>query len=247
MTQPGRRFLLLTTREQDHLSDAERDSFLRLTGLAEDEVVQHRMERGPATVDPREWTGIVLGGSPYTVTDPPETKTDVQHRVEAELTALLRHVVAADTPFLGLCYGMGVAGIALGGVVDRTYAEPVGAAPIRLTDEGRTDPVFSRMPQVFHAFVGHKEACHAMPEGAVLLATNDACPVQAYRLGSAQYVTQFHPELEVETIIARIHAYADHGYFDPGEKDELIERVSGVDVSHAHGLLRAFVDVVSGD
>mgnify|MGYP000284732432 CR=1 FL=1 len=40
----------------------------------------------------------------------------------------------------------------------------------------------------------HKEGCVAPPPGGVLLATNAACPVQAYRVGERLYATQFHPE-----------------------------------------------------
>lgn len=34
-----------------------------------------------------------------------------------------------------------------------------------------------------------------LPAGAQLLASTDACPVQAYRLGVAQYGLQFHAEV----------------------------------------------------
>ena len=45
---------------------------------------------------------------------------------EAELGVLLGEVIDRDVPFLGLCYGIGTLGTRLGGVVDRTYGEPVG-------------------------------------------------------------------------------------------------------------------------
>ena len=71
-----------------------------------------------------------------------------------------------------------------GGVVDRTYGEPIGALPVRLTAEGSRDPLFGALPEVFRAYLGHKEAVSRLPDGAVLLASTDTCPVHAFRLGS---------------------------------------------------------------
>ena len=238
----GLPFLLLTSRLDDGLAAREREAFLRLTGLPDRRVVHVRMEQGPFTpLDASAHAGVVLGGSPYTVTDPEAQKSPEQRRVEAELTVFLRGLVDDGVPYLGLCYGIGATGLALGGVVDRTYGEPVGTTTVRVTDAGRDDPLFADLPEVFTAFVGHKEACRELPPGAVLLATSDPCPVQAYRVGERAWVTQFHPELELDTLVERIHAYAHHGYFRPEEKDDLIASVQAADVEAAHDVLRTFV------
>ena len=72
------------------------------------------------------------------------------------------------------------------------------------------------MPTDFAAYGGHKEAMVRLPPHAVRLATSAACPVQAFRVGSNVYATQFHPELDLEGICTRIEVYKDAGYFDPG-------------------------------
>ncbi len=153
----------------------------------------------------------------------------------------MREVIDADLPFLGACYGVGTLGVLAGGVVDATYAEPVGAVPVTLTDAGRDDPVLAGVPRTFDAFVGHKEAIRVPPPGAVVLATSPACPVQAFRVGSNVYATQFHPELDVAGIATRIEVYRHSGYFRPDQVDELLARVSRADVRHASGVLRGFV------
>ena len=56
-----------------------------------------------------------------------------------------------------------------------------------------------------------------LPPSAVLLASSPTCPVQMFRVGANVYATQFHPELDVDGITTRIHAYADHGYFAADE------------------------------
>ncbi len=98
------------------------------------------------------------------------------------------------------------------------------------------------MPPVFHAFVGHKEACNGLPEGVTLLATGRFCPVQMYRVGDHVYVTQFHPELDVTDLEARMRIYATAGYFAPDEFDQVLAMAhsSGVDGSQ-HLILSNFV------
>src|SRR5690606_37187244 len=98
-----------------------------------------------------------------------------QHRVEAELSALLDEIVDRDFPFLGACYGVGTLGSHQGAVIDTTFSEPVGPTMIQLTEAGRTDPLLAGMPERFEAFVGHKEAVARLPEHAVLLASSAAC------------------------------------------------------------------------
>src|SRR6476620_3664963 len=153
----------------------------------------------------------------------------------------VRELVTRQVPFLGLCYGVGATSLALGGVVDRTYGERVGTTTVRVTEAGRDDLIFGGLPEVFAAFVGHKEAATEPPPGAVVVATSDACPVQAYRVGPCAWVTQFHPELEAEAFVERIRAYAHLGYFRPDEQDAIIDVVRAADTSAAHDVLRRFV------
>ncbi len=235
-------FVLLATRPEDAAADGEYEAMLRFGGLGAEQLVRVRLEAGPLPpLDLDEVSGIIVGGSPFTTSKPEHTKSDVQRRVEAELAALVTEVLARDFPFLGACYGVGTVGVLTGGTVDGTYAEPVAAVPITLTDDGRADPVFGAMPDTFNAFVGHKEAIRVAPPGAVVLATSPACPVQAFRLGRNVYATQFHPELDVPGIQTRIDVYRHAGYFRPDEVDALLEEVRGADVAHASGVLRGFV------
>lgn len=238
----GRPFLLLTSRVDDALADQERAASLRLTGLGHDDVVHVRLEQGAVLpLDVTAYAGVVLGGSPFTVSEPDSAKSPTERRVEAELTVLVRELVEREVPYLGLCYGVGATSLALGGVVDRTYGEPVGTTTVRVTEAGRADRLFGALPDSFDAFVGHKEAATEPPPGAVVVATSDACPVQAHRVGPCAWVTQFHPELEAETLVGRIRAYAHLGYFRPDEQDAIIATARAADVTAAHDVLRRFV------
>lgn len=233
-------FLLLSTRPEDDAALGELASFLRFTGLSERDLVWLRLEREPlGGIDLDDYSGILLGGSPFNSGE--RHKSDLQLRVEADLSRLLDQVVPRDFPFFGACYGVGTLGLYVGGVVDTTYSEPVSAVTVSVTEAGRADPLLADLPEQFAAYVGHKEALAALPPGAVLLATAEACPVQMFRLGENMYATQFHPELDEAAIVERIYVYANHGYFPPETRDAVIDSVRGAPVGSAHLLLEAFV------
>ena len=239
-----RPFLFLGTRAEDDVAQQEYDAVLAGTGLRSDELVRVRLEAGVlGDVDLDDWSGIILGGGPFNMSDPDEVKSPVQHRVEAELHDLAERVVATDTPFLGACYGVGVLGTRAGGVVDRTYGEAIGALPVRLTSEGEADPLFGVLPEVFNAFLGHKEAVSRLPEGAVLLASTETCPVHAFRLGQNVYATQFHPELDAVALCDRIDAYSSHGYYQPHEQESLKAAARDAMVVQPVRLLARFVEL----
>ncbi|MCW2845945.1 MAG: guaA 2 [Nocardioides sp.] len=237
-------FLFLGTRAEDDVADSEYAAVLRFTGLDEGDVCRVRLERDElGAVDLDDWSGIVLGGGPFNVSDPPGLKSPVQHRVEAELRALATRVVAEDFPFLGACYGIGTLGTLAGGLVDRTYGEPIGAVEVSLTEDGRTDRLFGELPGSFDAFLGHKEGVSLLPAGAVLLASSATCPVQAFRIGQHVYATQFHPELDVPALLHRIEVYRHHGYFDPVELEIVLARARTGVVTEPPRLLARFVEL----
>ena len=235
-------FLLLSTRADDAAAEGELEAIRRFGGLAADELVRWRLEAEPLPdLDLDDYSGVVVGGSPFTSSDPVEEKSDVQLRVEDDLARLLDDVVARDHPFLGACYGVGTLGVHRGAVVDRTYGEPVGPVEVTLTAEGRDDPVLGALPPTFSAFVGHKEAIRVPPPDAVVLATSPACPVQAFRVGRNLYATQFHPELDVPGMVARVEIYRHAGYFPPDELGTVLEQIAGATVTAPPLLLAAFV------
>lgn len=239
-----RPFLLLATRD-DIVAATELQDVLRAGELAPDELVQLRLDQQPLPddFDLDDYSGIILGGSPYNSSDPEDEKSETQRRVEADLNRLLDDVVARDYPFLGLCYGVGTLGRYCGGVVDRTYGEKVGPITITLTPEAASDQLASVMPQQFEAFVAHKEALTTLPEGAALLGTGEFSPHQFFRIGHNVYATQFHPELDAPSLMARIARYHGHGYFESDEVDAIGERAYAADVSRVPRLLSRFVEL----
>jgi GMP synthase (glutamine-hydrolysing) len=235
-------FLLLASRSEDVAADDEYAGFLSSTGLTAAQLRRVRLESEPMPpIDLDEYSGIIVGGSPFNAGDPEDSKSDVQRRVEAEFDDLIDRVMERDYPFFGACYGVGLLTRHLGGVVDRTWPEEVGPTRVTLTEAGLADPVFGSLTSSFDAFVGHKEACSELPPGAVLLASGEVCPVQAFRVGANVFATQFHPELTNEGIVTRIRIYRDNGYFDPNTVDDVIASARASVVTEPAALMAAFV------
>jgi GMP synthase (glutamine-hydrolysing) len=216
-------FLLLASRAEDAAAEEEYQAYLRFGGLAPAQLTRIRMEAAPLpALELSNYSGVIVGGSPFTSSDPPEHKSPVQKRVEKELSQLLDRIVATDFPFLGACYGVGTLGVHQGAVIDRTYGEGLGGVTIKLTAEGLQDPLLEGMSERFVAFTGHKEACTVLPGHAVLLAGSAACPVQMFRIKRNLYATQFHPELDAEGLVTRIDTYRYAGYFPPDAAEQLM-------------------------
>ena len=81
-----------------------------------------------------------------------------------------------------------------------------------------------------------------LPEGAVVLATGELCPVQAFKVGRRVYATQFHPELDPAGMAERLQIYRNHGYFDPDKTEELVAEALAAPVgAEVNRLLANFV------
>jgi len=234
-------FLLLSIRAEDEAADDEYLAMMRFAGLDASGLRRIRLTHlslGP--IDLAEWSGIILGGGPYNVSDLADSKSATQQRVESELLPLISRIVDRDFPFLGCCYGVGTLGLVVGATVDRTYSEPVGAVTITLTPDGRNDPVFADLPDVFDAYGGHKEAATSLPSHVICLASSGSCPVQAFRVGNNVYATQFHPELDIDGICTRIEVYKNHGYFAPEAAESLKSAARQRNIEYPPAILRRF-------
>jgi len=240
-----RPFLLLSIRTEVVAAADEEAAFRRFLGIDGDDgdgLVRRVLGPERVEVDLDDWSGVVLGGGAFTCSDPEEGKTPEQRRAEDDLSRLYDDVLAADFPFLGVCYGVGTLGRHLGATVDRAHPEPVGPVSVTMTAAGRDDPVTGGCPPAFAAYGGHKEALADLPPGAELLATSQACPVQAFRVGEHVLATQFHPELDLVGLRTRIDAYAHHGYFDPADAARLRAEAAAVEVTAPMEILRRFAD-----
>ncbi len=235
-------FLILQLRPEDDTSDSEFEAILKYGGLDEQDTRRLRIETtGIPEVSLDDYAAVIVGGSPFDISTPQEQKSAIQLKIEADFRRLFDAIVASDFPFLGACSGCGLLGSYLDTPISKKYGEPVGGAMVNITDAGKGDALLAQFPEQIAVLCGHKEACDMVPQGATLLLTNDACPVQMFRVGENVYATQFHPEGDGEGFTVRIHAYRHHGYFPPEEADALIVEVNREDTPWAREILRRFV------
>src|SRR5829696_4109682 len=120
--------LYVCVRPQQGAAAAEYESFRAAAQLDRSQLEQVDLVREPLPSDVFERiSGFVVGGSPFNVTDPESSKTEVQRRLEADLERLAAGVLdaAASTPIGGLftCYGIGVLTRMLGGEVSKAHPE----------------------------------------------------------------------------------------------------------------------------
>ena len=131
--------LYVCVRPQKGAAAAEYESFRAAMHLDGSQLAQLDLVREPLPDDVFErYSGFLVGGSPFNVTDPESTKTDVQRRLEADLERIATGVLdAADTGAtiggMFTCYGIGVLTRMLGGEVTRGYPEDTGPVTIDLT------------------------------------------------------------------------------------------------------------------
>ena len=237
-------FLILQLRPETEASDDEFAAILRKGGLTESEVLRIRLDQEdlPHGLDLSELSGVIVGGGPGCVSDPPEKKSPVEARIEAAVLSLMPEITARDFPYLGCCYGIGILGHHLGGEVNKAqFGEDVGTSGCSLTEAGHADPVCAGLPARFDAFVGHKEAVQALPDGCTHLVQSAACPFQMIRFGENVYATQFHPEADSRGFEVRINIYKHRGYFPPEDAQRLIAMCRAADVHAPELVLRNFV------
>ncbi|MGK3953851.1 glutamine amidotransferase-related protein [Microbacterium sp. I2] len=234
--------LYVCVRPQQGAAAAEYESFRSAMRVDEGELARHDLVHDPLPPDVFDrFSGFVVGGSPFNVADPESTKTDAQRRLEADLERIAARAGEGDGPAaMFTCYGIGVVTRLLGGRVSRAFPEDTGPVTIELTEAAASDPVFGGVANRFTALTAHKEGTEAMPSGAVQLATNEACPVQAYVVGDRLYATQFHPEPTTKAFTERMAVYRDDGYFESSAYDEIASRVLAASVTEPARLLRAF-------
>lgn len=121
----------------------------------------------------------------------------------ADERALLADAVNTGVPVLGLCLGGQLLAAATGGRVTLGPVTEIGIVPVRRTAEGLVDRVMAQARPALGVDIPaaqwHQDNIVELPDGAVLLLTNDECPVQGFRVGDSAYGLQCHPEVDAET------------------------------------------------
>lgn len=155
---------------------------------------------------------------------------------------LLRGAVDARVPTLGICLGHQILATAFGGevTVGAKAQDEEGAVELRWEADADDDPLvgpIARDPRPSIVAQSHHDAVTRLPEGATLLASSDACPVQAFRVGSAVGV-QFHPEASPELMARWADGHGGDGEAIRREMTAVDDDVARVGEALARALVR---------
>ncbi len=218
------KILLLQARQlNDTARSDERHSFAIKAKLADKDIVIFDLLSGSPTLDlVRRYDALMIGGSgDYYVSKGNLPSND-------SVLELLREVVESGHPTFASCFGFHLLVEALGGQVifDDDNME-VGTYELETTSSGKKDELFSYLPAMFKAQLGHKDKAYSMPDGTENLAFSTKAPYQAMRIpGKPIWATQFHPELTGQENLARFHRYKKGyaGRMSQGEIQETLKR-----------------------
>ncbi|MGH3455178.1 MAG: type 1 glutamine amidotransferase [Nocardioidaceae bacterium] len=114
---------------------------------------------------------------------------------------LLASSMATGTPTLGICLGAQLLAVACGGRVDVKAApgREAGVVDLRWRPEAASDPLVRDLPRPSAGPSMHADAIVELPAEATWLAFSDMYPHQVFRVGSAAWGVQFHPEVSLPT------------------------------------------------
>src|SRR5205085_7719730 len=181
--------LLIVQTGTTHLHGDYPAWFSRALGVESPVVRAHQGEPLQAGLDRVRPQGIIVTGSPLSVTE--------RAPWMLELGEDLLRAGARGTPVLGVCFGHQLLARAAGGdVVENPRGREIGTVRVQLTEAGRRDVLFAWASAAeIEVQATHVDAVDPLPPGTTVLASNENTAAQAYRLSETVAGVQFHPEL----------------------------------------------------
>jgi len=124
--------------------------------------------------------GIILSGGPASVTS-------------AESPKLKADIFSLGIPVLGICYGMQLIAMALGGKVEQSDHREYGHTTIELKADCE---LFSETPKKQRVWMSHGDRVEGLPKGFRVIASSSGSPYAAIADSDRKlYGVQFHPEV----------------------------------------------------
>jgi len=135
---------------------------------------------GAEEVARRRPKGLILSGGPASV------YAEGAPRLDKALLDL-------GVPVLGICYGMQLLAVSLGGKVEGAEVGEFGRSDLHVSEHGR---LLADLPAEQTCWMSHRDTVFEPPAGTTALASSTASPVAAFESVEKQlYGIQFHPEV----------------------------------------------------
>ncbi len=118
--------------------------------------------------------GLILSGGPASVYD-------------AGAPSLPGYVLNRGLPVLGICYGMHLLGLALGGQVQATQLREYGPQIVRRQSSDRDDTLLRGLPESFDVWMSHGDVVLEPPPGFTVLGLSDTGQRSSTRRSAAEF------------------------------------------------------------
>lgn len=156
---------------------------------------------------------------------------------------LIKEAIETGKAVLGICLGAQLIASVLGATVRKNPHKEIGWFPCKLTHEGCRSFLFSKFPKNFEALHWHGDTFD-LPDGALLIASSDACVHQAFVYKERVVGLQFHLEstgLSIERLIDNCKSELIAGKF--------IQTIDDLRQKHflpqAHTLMESLLEAMS--
>lgn len=174
----------------------------------------------PVPQDIERYAGIIILGGPMNVYEEDE------YPYLKDEDMLIKKAIHKGSPVLGICLGGQLIAKATGAFVKKGTKKEIGWYKLNLTQGGKEDKAFGRLPEEITVFQWHGDTFD-IPQGAKHLAGSELFPNQAYRVSNNIYGLQFHLEVTEKTINKWIAEYQDElAALDYINADQIIKDTS---------------------
>ena len=242
-----KKILVIQSRRASERCSFERCAYQRAAGADVGFDFESTLNTERSWSSPEEmlngYDAVIIGGSSDFFLHGGKAEDDAERagaiEVLERIRPLIEYLIANDFPTLGICFGHQLIAEVRGGNVthDQTQKK-MGTYDLRKTEEGRVDPLFGTLSDVFAGQYAHRDSVTTLPHGATSLATGDCCRFSALRYGKNVYTFQFHPELCAEDLLCARDAAET--YLVPGVSIESVLRES----PEASKLIAQFVNEI---
>ena len=210
---------------RDSISFYTKDLDIDVVNPSSDENISSKIS------DLNKYDGLIWGGSSLNIyNDTPEIRRQIEFMKECQKKI---------KKILAICWGMQVAVTAAGGVVKKCQ---IGshrgiAHNIEINDNGLKHPLYKNKKNKFNTPAFNFDEVETLPEGSVLLASNEINKVQGlnFKAGISDiWGIQYHPEITYTKMINLIHF----------RKDRLLDKKAFKDINEINSHIKTIEEEI---